>query len=826
MAVGLKSLESHAQRVADKRGHPLTSAHMLLALYQRTIAGQVLGSHGVGELELIEAVQLEIEENDSVLRVALERAERTATALGHGRATPLHLLLSLVRDPRSVAYHCLERLGASPSQLQSAVLGALEAGAARIHNRRTDSASALEPAERYNALDASERRGNQSRSSVPHSEQRQLAAETESKRARDRARRSVGGPLEGGGTELGASTELSDDCMASIATDDSAVGRVSLLDPERFPLLCTLGRDLCSDALAGAIDPVIGRDFEVERVLDVLTRRRANNPVLVGQPGVGKTAIALEVARRLARGEARGLEGRILVELSTGTLLAGTGVRGALSERLQALTQEIERAQGSVILFIDEIHSLIGGNEGGESLVQGLKAALARGELPCLGATTDAEYRRYFERDSALARRFTRVEVCEPSPKAAVSILRGLAPDYERHHAVSYTQAAIEAAVDMSVRYINERQLPDKAVGLLDQAGARARRRGASEVCVDAIAEVVAEHSGVPLERLLMRDGEALLALEAELGRRVVGQESAASALADALRKGAAGFRGNRPLGTFLFLGPTGVGKTEMAKAISELVFPANELTRIDMSELSEAHSVARLLGAPPGYIGHEEGGQLTESVRVRPYQLILLDEIEKAHPEVLLALLPLLDEGRLTDSRGRTVDFKNTVIVMTSNLGANPPESRSKVGFGAEASAPAGASQQDRALGVARKALPPELWNRIDEPLFFAPLSRASVERIAQRLIEGVQSLMANQHGVTVEVAPSAIAALIEGGGYDPALGARPMRRTVGRALEAQLAKRVLAGELQRGDTVRVSGKGAQLHFTLKRRGAVHAAQ
>jgi ATP-dependent Clp protease ATP-binding subunit ClpC len=315
-----------------------------------------------------------------------------------------------------------------------------------------------------------------------------------------------------------------------------------------------------------------------------------------------------------------------------------------------------------------------------------------------------------------------------------------------------------------------------------------------------------------------MRDGEALLALEAHLERRVVGQRRALGLIADALRKGAAGFRGDRPLATFLFLGPTGVGKTEMAKAISELLFPGCEPTRVDMSELSEPHGVARLLGAPPGYIGHDEGGQLTEAVRTRPYQLILLDEIEKANPDVLLALLPLLDEGHLTDGRARTVDFKNTVIVMTSNLGSHTTEARSKLGFGAESGATTPSPLEQRALAAARRALPPELWNRIDEPLYFEPLDRDSVVRIAERLIEGVIALVRREHGIVLKVEPSAIEALIAAGGYDPALGARPMRRTIGRALEAQLARRVLAGELRKGDSVIVRGRGAELLFDSKR--------
>jgi ATP-dependent Clp protease ATP-binding subunit ClpC len=809
MAIGLKGLLSQAQRVARKRGQPLTTAHVLLALYQRTAAGRLLGSHGVGELELIESLALEIEEHDSVLAFALERAERTAGALNHGRAGGLHLLLALIREPRSVAYYCLERLGASPEQMQAAVLSALEAGQEELQRGQVNVGSVVS---RDAAVRSTQQPSSRKAVAPGHSAQQQLAAETESRRARDRARRHIDEQPDSDPAPLEA--------IATGAPSPEPARSPPSLDPELFPLLTALGRDLCRDALDGRIDPVLGRDSEVEQVLDVLTRRRANNPILVGPPGVGKTAVALGVALRLARGDARGLPGRILIELSTSALVSGTGVRGALSERLQALTVEIERTEGRVILFIDEIHSIAGAGEGAESLVSSLKSALARGALPCIGATTDAEYRRIFERDAALARRFTRIEIGEPSKDAALQILQGLSPDYEKHHGVRYEPAALQAAIDMSVRYMSERHLPDKAVALIDQAGARVRRRGGSAVATSAIAEIVAEYSSVPLERLLMRDTDALLALEAHLEQRVVGQARPVALIADALRKGAAGFRGERPLGTFLFLGPTGVGKTEMAKAICELLFPGCEPTRIDMSELSESHSIARLIGSPPGYIGHDDGGQLTEAVRSRPYQLVLLDEIEKAHSEVLLALLPLLDEGYLTDSRGRTVDFRNTIVVMTSNLGASAPEPRGKVGFGTDGRARAsgsGSALEQRALAAARQALPPELWNRIDEPLYFSPLDRDSVVRIAQRLIGGVVAFMEREHGIAVEVNDSAIEALIAAGGYDAALGARPMRRMVGRALEAQLARRVLGGELRRGDGVRVYGEDAELRFEHK---------
>lgn len=792
----LSGLLANARRSALRRKQRPSTAHALLVMLQQDPeTAQVLADRGLREVDLISALKVANEEPASAMEVAAERAVRIAESLGEPTPRGMHLLAAIVREPRTAAYRCLEHAGTNATRLKDdvyAVLGVKDERS-RVSGlaKRPISRPVVPPVPRARASSSPPRAFSNGSVEVPSA--RSAEVPPPERRRPIAARRSE------------PPARLRQFTPPALGLYD--------LDPQRFPLLIRIGRNLTAAAAAGEIDPVVGRDAEIDRLLDVLGRRRANNPVLVGPPGVGKTAIVEGLALRLVQdAKARGGRAeRILIEVSAGALVSGTGVRGALAEKLRVLREEVARSEGRVLLFLDEIHAIVSG-DGPDDLANELKSALARGELPCIGATTDDEYRRYFERDPALVRRFSRVDVSEPSAADAVEILRGIAPKYELHHAVAYEPAAVKAAVELTVRYVPEGHLPDKAIAVLDLAAARVRRRGGSVVEVASVARVVAEQAHVPVERLLMRDADRLLRLEQHLAERVVGQREPIARIADALRKGAAGFRGRRPLGTFLLLGPTGVGKTETAKAISDLLFPSTGVTRFDMSELSEAHSVARLLGAPPGYVGHEDGGQLTEAVRRRPYQLILLDEIEKAHPEVLLALLPLFDEGRLTDGRGRTVDFTNTVIVMTSNLGASAgigPARR--VGFGAREEH-AGRSDRERALSAARRALPPELWNRIDEPLWFAPLGPDEVRAIAARLLDQVAAVMRREHQVALEVEPSVIDALIAAGGFDPELGARPMRRCVGRLVEAPLASAVLAGDIARGHVVVLRGEGGRV--------------
>ena len=866
MAQPIFAAMTRARELAQKKRQSLSTSHLLVALFQndRQIA-ELFNQLGISEQSLLAALQVAHEEPASGVDLAVERAQKLAAGAGADEPSALHLLFSLVRESRSAASLGLTSVGVQPERLVNAAMEAIKQPPVEAHQTRPQSpARKSDPAAHAQRQQEARERWERARARrLDRFRSFALAKETESKLARTRSEQFDTGAVRS--VEAAPSTVSVTEAAAPAETrptqallplplqstdGDSSAPRVAkppvrsrsvrasrksahvhqevdlttlfALDERKFPLLTAIGRNLTSLALAGEIDPVIGRDRDIERLLDVLARRRGNNPVIVGAPGVGKTALVEGLALALVHhAETHSKRPpRILLEVAASSLLAGTGVRGALSERIQNLRREVAESAGRVLLFIDEIHGVLGGLEG-DGLGSELKTALSRGELPVIGATTDAEYRRIFERDAALARRFTRIEVSEPSRADTYAILEGVVPKYASHHGVTYDASALHAAIDLSVRYMPLRQLPDKAVGLLDQAAARVQRRGERAVNDVTVAQVVSELANVPVERLLMKDREALLNLEAQLRARVVGQAQALASIGPALRRSAAGFRGKRPLGTFLFAGPTGVGKTEMAKAISEVVFPGIPMTRIDMSELSQPHAVARLLGAPPGYIGHDDGGQLTEAVRHRPYQLVLLDEIEKAHMEVLLSLLPLLDEGRLTDGRGRTVDFTNTVIVMTSNLGVDQGGSRSRIGFDKQERDGRGdaAARSEQVLARVRAALPPELWNRIDEPLCFLPLSESELSEIARRMLRGVAELAHREHRVQLRFDESVVALLLRSGGFDPQLGARPMRRTVGRMVEAPLASALLAGELEalvdvvgvaQGDAVAFEGSQA----------------
>ena len=618
--------------------------------------------------------------------------------------------------------------------------------------------------------------------------------------------------------------------------------------PERPDALQEFGRDLSAEAAAGRIDPVIGRTDEIAQTVEILARRRKNNAVLIGEAGVGKTAIAEGLALRIHEGSVpEALNGTRIFALDLSGMVAGAQYRGQFEQRLK---KALEAAANSpTILFIDELHTLLGtGNaEGAMDAANILKPLLARGELRVIGATTLAEHRK-IERDGALARRFSPVMVDEPSIEDTVAILQGLRGAYEEHHGVLIDDTALEAAARLSDRYITEYHLPDKAIDLVDQAAAKLRLNSAGvtradldaaiaqedfekaawlkrkldedgprEVREPEIAAVVAARTGIPVGELVAGELERLNELEADLHERVIGQDEAVEVVADTIRRARVGLsEGDRPLGSFLFLGPTGVGKTELVKALAERLFATEKaLVRIDMSEFRAPHTVARLIGSPPGYVGYGEGGQLTEPVRRRPYSVILLDEIEKAHPEVWNVLLQVMDDGRLTDGEGRTVDFTNAVIVMTSNLGAG----KAKRGIGFTANEPA--AEAERMEAAAKEAFLPEFINRIDEIVTFAALTPEQVERIAAQMVARVADRLRTERGIELTVDEDYVAQLARDG-FDEAYGARPLQRHIRRTLEKTLTRAILAGEIADGERVHVLADGS---FTAEPAGALVAA-
>ena len=712
--------------------------------------------------------------------------------------SPMAVVTSATYVQEPEAEHESDEPHHEPERADKRARGAREPGDVRRRRRREAAARNNEPAQRQTEHPAQRQSGaTRSLAARLHARKKERA----DKRARPKPSR-PNAPLPP--TVRRAQPAQKPD--ETPAPEHRVDRRDLVLDEQEFPLLNKLGRNLTLLAFDNDLDDVVGRDDELEQLVDILNKRRSNNPVLVGDPGVGKTAIVEGLARMICghaeRDVVPGLEGKIVVELEASKVVSGTGLRGSFSDRLQKLKAEVARAEGRVVVFLDELHHWIGMGAGGDSAADGageLKTALARGEFPCIGATTFDEYRKFIESDAAFARRFQHVRVDEPTPDAAVTILRGIQPQYEAHHQVEYDDDAIEAAVRLSHRYLADRRLPDKAISALDLAGSRARRIGVARVSRPLVATVIGEEAGISPDKLLMADRERFLNLEEQLMQRVVGHQTVIERVSHVLRRNYAGFVSGRPIGSFLFLGSTGVGKTEFARALAQVLFQDDSaMVRIDMSEYLESHSVSRLIGSPPGYVGHDAGGQLTEAIRRKPYQLILLDEIEKAHPDVLNLLIQLLDEGRLTDSRGRTVDFSNTVVILTSNLGADAAlgnDVSRRVGFGASSDEPAPTA--NRAAEAAKSHFRPELWNRIDEVLVFEPLSRDEVARIARLQLTRSSRRLLEERRIAFSFAPEVIDFLIESGGYDRELGARPMRRTLERLVEVPIADLILRGDI-----------------------------
>ena len=775
-------------------------------------------------------------------RELLQRAAQTALEWGSLDLDTDHLLYAALQD--DVVRHVLRQVDADPE----AIAAQVEEEADRAE--RTDVAPSLSPDAKAALLAAYEESRELESSYVgPEHVLLALARDEESQ---------AGQLLQRFGL---THTKLRGAVIRGV---ESGTPRES----SKTPTLDQFGRDLTEQAREGKLDPVIGRADEIEQTIEILSRRTKNNPALIGDPGVGKTAIVEGIAQRIVNDEVpETLAERRVVQLDLAGMVAGSKYRGEFEERLKKVIDEITENEGNIILFVDELHTLVGAGaaEGAMDAGNMLKPALARGELHVIGATTLDEYRKDVEGDPALERRFQPVLVREPTVDETIEILHGLKDRYEAFHRVRISEEAIVAAAELSDRYIRDRFLPDKAIDLIDQAGARVRlrtktkddetrsleedlrrlarerdqataaedygragslrdemdgrqgeleerrhgRQRAPEVTAEDIAQIVSRSTGIPISQLTAEERERLLRLEQQLHERIVGQEEAVEAVAEAIRRSRAGLGDpNRPVGSFLFLGPTGVGKTELARALAEVMFGDESLMlRFDMSEFQERHTVSRLVGAPPGYVGYEEAGQLTEQVRRRPYSVLLFDEIEKAHPDVFNILLQILDDGRLTDAQGRTVDFKHSVVIMTSNLGADRIQQFAREGGDFD-------QLKDELMQVLRQSFRPEFINRIDEIIVFRALDDRQLAQITRLLLDKLARRLRAQH-IKVEFTDPAVE-LLAHEGFDPEFGARPLRRTIQRLVENELSRMVLSGAVNEGDRITVDAADGQLHFDV----------
>jgi ATP-dependent Clp protease ATP-binding subunit ClpC len=797
---------------------------------------------------------------------AAQRAVETMARYGHSQVDTEHFLLALIEQPEGVISQILERLGVEIDQLRQRLEEGLKKGPkVGIYGSGGVGQVFITPRVKR-VLDLANDESNRLNDDYISTEHIFLAIVSERNTSVARILREIG---------------VTKDRVYEAIKDVRGGQRVADRRAEtRYRMLDKYSRDLTKMGREGKLDPVIGRDDEILRVIQVLSRRTKNNPVLIGEAGVGKTAIVEGLAQTIAADDVPEiLMGRRVVQLDLAAMVAGSRFRGEFEERLKTVIEEIQRSEGDIILFIDELHTVVGAGAGAGALDASsmMKPALSRGELQCIGATTLDEYRQYIERDGALERRFAPVFVEEPTVDETLGMLRGLRDRYEAHHKVRISEDAITAAARLSQRYVTDRHLPDKAIDLIDEAAAKLRvalytlppdlkdmqlelqklqteidaasavedyERAANlkaerinlqadfshkrekwqqdhqldeTVEEDDIAEVVASWTGIPLAQMMETEAEKLLRMEEALHRRIVGQEEPVAAVSDAIRRARSGLKDpSRPIGSFIFLGSSGVGKTELAKALAWFMFDDEDaLLRVDMSEYREHHTVSRLFGAPPGYVGYEQGGQLTEAVRRRPYRVVLFDEIEKAHPDVWNALLQILDDGRLTDGQGRIVDFRNTVIIMTSNVGTEFLHKGGPIGFTIAPQEPQeGDDERSREIRKAlEKTFRPEFLNRIDEIIVFNDLSVENVERIVDLQMREISDRLAEQ-GLAVELTEAARKWLAREG-FDPKFGARPLRRALQRHVESPLSVKLLRGEFERGDQVVVDAQDAGLEFS-----------
>ncbi|KEP25779.1 MULTISPECIES: ATP-dependent protease ATP-binding subunit ClpC [Bacillus] len=780
----------------------------------------------------------------------LALAQEEAIRLGHKNIGTEHILLGLVREGEGIAAKALEALGLVSDKIQKEVESLIGRGqevsqAIPHYTPRAKKVTEL-------SMDEARKLGH----SYVGTEHILLGLIREGEGVAARV-------LNNLGVSLNKARQQVLQLLGSNETGASAAGSNSNANT---PTLDSLARDLTAIAKEDSLDPVIGRSKEIQRVIEVLSRRTKNNPVLIGEPGVGKTAIAEGLAQQIIHNEVPEiLRDKRVMTLDMGTVVAGTKYRGEFEDRLKKVMDEIRQA-GNIILFIDELHTLIGagGAEGAIDASNILKPSLARGELQCIGATTLDEYRKYIEKDAALERRFQPIQVDQPSVDESIQILRGLRDRYEAHHRVSITDEAIEAAVKLSDRYISDRFLPDKAIDLIDEAGSKVRLRSFttppnlkeleqkldevrkekdaavqsqefekaaslrdteqrlrekvevtkkswkekqgqenSEVSVDDIAMVVSSWTGVPVSKIAQTETDKLLNMEQLLHSRVIGQDEAVVAVAKAVRRARAGLKDpKRPIGSFIFLGPTGVGKTELARALAESIFGDEEaMIRIDMSEYMEKHSTSRLVGSPPGYVGYDEGGQLTEKVRRKPYSVVLLDEIEKAHPDVFNILLQVLEDGRLTDSKGRTVDFRNTILIMTSNVGASELKRNKYVGFNVQDEGQNYKDMKGKVMGELKRAFRPEFINRIDEIIVFHSLEKKHLKEIVSLMSDQLTKRLKEQD-LSIELTEAAKAKIADEG-VDLEYGARPLRRAIQKHVEDRLSEELLRGNIEKGQHI-----------------------